>query len=269
MKGLAEIVKKFSGTRVLLVGDMAADRYVFGRTARLSREAPVVILEYEEELIKPGQAANAAFNIISLGGEVFPVGVVGDDREGEALIENFKKAGVCTDGIVVLNGQNTTVKTRIWARGHHTAYQQVVRVDKFMGKHIDKTAKGQLMGLIKDAAEDCNALLVSDYGLGVVDEEVRELILSLNLPVIVDSRYNILDFAGATIATPNEEEAAAALNLAGPQELKFPEHGWELKKRLASQALLITQGSFGMSLFDEEYYHIPVFGEVSGSSTNC
>ncbi len=171
-EALAKVVRAFAGRRVLVAGDMLADHYIYGRTSRISREAPVLILKYQEERTVPGQAANTASNIAALGGRVVPVGVIGRDVAGRALKAALKAHGVRPDTLLELKGFSTLTKTRILAGGHHTCRQQVIRIDDDERLEIGAEIRAQLSEVIRREGKTADGIVVSDYGYGLVTEEV-------------------------------------------------------------------------------------------------
>lgn len=267
---LAQTIKAFQGKRVLLVGDLVADHYITGKSSRISREAPVIILKYLGESVKPGQAGNTAANIAALGGEARLVGIVGSDRRGDELYEALAAANVQLDGIVRSESGATLTKTRILAGGRHTAMQQVIRIDddeRLPGHSGEKQALLAQMEAARDWAE---AIIVSDYGYGVVCEQTwslaREIASSRNLPLVLDSRYNLTRWTGATLITPNEEEALTAAGVTSTASTTIEEVGKRLRDLTRCEHLIITRGNEGMILFNSEDdpVRLPVFG-----STEC
>ena len=162
------LLKKFPKLRLMVAGDLVVDEAIYGDTERISREAPVLILRYTHTDLTPGGAANAANNAADLGAQVFPLGVVGDDEQGRKLLHYFKLKKVDTTGIVEVKNRPTTVKSRIMAGAHHTAKQQVIRIDKIDDKDVSKAVEAKLVGRIAALAPKIDALLISDYGLGTL-----------------------------------------------------------------------------------------------------
>jgi len=265
-KRLAAIVRNFSRIKVVVMGDIISDEYLFGLTSRVSREAPVLILRYNSGRLLLGGAANTANNIRALGGKPVLIGVVGDDRAGEELIRVMKDSGLDTNGVIRVKGRPTTVKTRILAGGLHTSRQQVIRIDREIespvGRAVEKKLIKNAVGLLKNA----QSLLVSDYGLGAVtNESVRQvngLAGDKGKIITVDSRSRLLQFKGVTGATPNEPEAEEALRMELPDDRKVLEGGAILLRMIGSKSLLITRGKKGMALFERgrQPRLIPIYG---------
>jgi len=164
---LLGLVDGFSSRRVVVVGDLIADEFIYGEVARVSREAPVLILKYDATEMVAGGAGNAANNVAALGGRAALVGLVGADGEGRRLLASFHR-GVSRAHIVRARGYRTPVKTRILAGGVHAARQQVVRIDREAGWPLDPAISEALAKKIAPALEDCDAVLLSDYGSGLV-----------------------------------------------------------------------------------------------------
>lgn len=261
---LEEILDDFSRQTVTVVGDFVADVYVFGQIARVSREAPVLILRHRETQLVPGGGANAANNLADLGARVLPVGVVGDDAPGRALIEYFRQKGVDTSGIVCVPGRVTTTKTRFLAGHTHTARQQVLRVDREPPPApLPARAARTLLRRAQAGARRSAAVLISDYGCGAV---TPALVKQLRAPrMVLDSRYALAEFRGCrlTAATPNEPELEALYGQTiGENTARLVELGLRTLRRLKLEALLVTRGRDGMALFERRCppLHIPVFG---------
>jgi rfaE bifunctional protein kinase chain/domain len=251
---LAGLVERFGARTVLVVGDLITDEYVFGKPARISREAPVLILRFTEREVLLGGAANAAHNVHALGARVQPVGVVGRDAAGEELVGLFRRAGIPTDGIVVEVGRATPVKTRIMAGGYQATRQQVVRVDREPAGEAQPPSEDALLERLEALATGAHAILVSDYGYGTVTarvfEGVRAVARRVGAVVTVDSRYQLPRFVGATAATPNEAELEQLAGAPVDDEGAVDKAGRQLLERLDAQMLLVTRGSRGMVLLE-------------------
>ena len=261
-----EIVRAVKGRRVLVVGDFLADRYVYGRTERVSREAPVLILRYESERILPGQAANVVKNVCALGGRAVACGLLGDDDVGAEVVRQLRDLGATTSGLIARRGRATATKTRIWAHAHHAASQQVVRLDRDVRQPVDSATADRLVAAAEKALPSCEAVLLSDYGCGVLSNGIAKRVVALarreGLPTVVDSRYGLLDFRGVTAATPNETEIAATLGIADLESITPTDLGRRLMRKIDCECVLVTQGAEGMTLVRKgrKGHHIPVFG---------
>jgi D-glycero-beta-D-manno-heptose-7-phosphate kinase len=252
---LSQLLGKFKGRRVAVLGDFVADVFIYGEISRISREAPVLILNHRDTQVVPGGGANAVHNLRALGAAPFPIGLVGDDLEGRDLLTFFRKLGIDTKGIRVEKSWKTPTKTRILAGAPHSHRQQIVRLDS--GGPLQTIPK------LKAAIPNCEALLVSDYGYGAITGDLVRQALRKGVPATIDSRFSMMDFTGMTAATPNEPEVEAALGIhIGHDAAKLETAGRALLRRLKHEALLITRGKDGMALFEKgrKTEHIPVYG---------
>jgi rfaE bifunctional protein kinase chain/domain len=191
--------------RVVVVGDLIADQFISGSMSRMSREAPVLILKYDNTTIVPGGAGNAAANAAALGAAVDVVGLIGRDDEGRRLLKALPR-GANVRGVTRATGYATPVKTRILAGGVHSAKQQVVRIDR-IGAPVTDAMRKRVQAALSKAARRADAIIVSDYGSGVVNAAmVQNALRSAGRKkplVFVDSRYAMLSFKGMTATTPN------------------------------------------------------------------
>jgi D-glycero-beta-D-manno-heptose-7-phosphate kinase len=266
---LLSIVDDFAGVRVAVLGDLIVDEFIYGRISRVSREAPVLILEYDSTDIVPGGAGNAANNVAALGGSALAIGVAGEDEPGRRLLEVMRDR-IDVRRIVTHASLTTPTKTRILAGGVHSAKQQVVRVDRTARAPIPEPVRTAVARRVSAALGRADALLVSDYGTGLVTPAlVRSAQRSLKgpgpqqSPVLIDSRYSLLDYRRMTMCTPNESEVEALLGVRIGDNLRVLERaGRTLLARTGAAGILITRGSRGMALFepDRSTLHIPIFG---------
>lgn len=261
MNDLLEIIPRFSGKRILVIGDLCLDQYIVGKARRLSREAPVPVLEFQEEFALPGAAANPALNIQALGGQALMVGVVGNDPAGHVLRRQLEEKGISCQGVLTDGHYRTTVKTRVVAEASLVFPQQVVRVDRQDPSGIDGSLRRRLMDFIRSAGSEVDAILLSDYKGGVVCPEVIQISADLGQGKIitVDSQGDLFKFRGFTLVKSNQQEAEALLGRPLADEASLKRAGRRLLKRLAAGAVLITQGGEGMSLFQDDglSLHIP------------
>jgi len=252
---LLRIVESFPRVTVTVLADLVADEFIFGEISRVSREAPVLILKHRERTILPGGGANAVYNLADLGVTVLPVGVVGDDESGRALLACFRKKRIALSGILKLKGHATVTKTRILAGHTHTQRQQVVRVDRESADLPTAEVRRQLAALAREYAEASDALLVSDYGYGAATPEmltaVRVKRVLDGIPITLDSRYRLVEFSGATAATPNQPEVEEILRTEiGNDSERLRGAGKALLQRMKLESLLITRGRHGMVAFE-------------------
>jgi D-glycero-beta-D-manno-heptose-7-phosphate kinase len=264
------LIDAFAGRRVAVVGDVVADEFVYGRVARVSREAPVLILEYDSTAIVPGGAGNAANNVAALGGRARLAAVVGRDEPGTRLLRALHRR-VDTGAVVRLPGVGTPIKTRILAGGIHSAKQQVVRIDKSVRPPSDARTRAAFERAALRAVQNADAVLVSDYGSGLVTpalvSRLRRMLWVRNRkgdpPILIDTRYGLMAYRGLTACTPNESEVEQALGVRINDNRRTLERaGREILSQTAMRAVLITRGSRGMALFEpgKATVHIPISG---------
>ncbi len=262
---LLEVVDRFAGRRIAVLGDLVADEFVHGDIARISREAPVLILEHRQTLSVPGGAGNAVANLRALGAEPVPVGIVGRDEPGSRLLEHFRANGIPVSKIGVPPGYETPSKSRIVAGGVHTRRQQIVRIDR--GASHGDLPRGLAAGIahkLERALRGAEGLLVADYGYGAATPSiVRSGIARRRVPTLVDSRGRVERFRHATACTPNQEEVELSLRLPPVRSDRAMESaGAELLRLTGNRAVLVTRGAKGMSLFERgrDPVHVPAFG---------
>ena len=254
----------FAQQRIVVVGDLVADNYIYGETDRVSREAPVLIVRYESAEVKLGGAANAAANVRSLGGKVTLVGLVGNDDMGRALREQLHTLDIELRGVTG-KGLQTESKTRILAGGLNTRRQQMLRVDRGNRSPLPLALEVELAQHVRDAAQHAQAVLVSDYGAGVIGPTLRATLAELaaqGIPVCADSRYALAQLQGLTVCKPNEPELRALTGSSLETAADFHEAAERARALLRCQTLLVTRGQFGMALFDasNEPQYLPVHG---------
>jgi D-glycero-beta-D-manno-heptose-7-phosphate kinase len=261
-----QILARVPRVRLVVVGDLVADEFIYGRIDRVSREAPVLILRYDSTEIVPGGAGNAASNAAALGARVEVIGVAGTDDAGRRLIESMPKRANLR-GITRPARYVTPVKTRILAGGIHSSKQQVVRIDRAGSRPAPEMLTGLERALAR-AIRRADAVIVSDYGGGLATPAFWQRALASARPrkppiALIDSRYNLTGFAGMTACTPNESEVEAVLGIRINDDRALLEQaGRQLLSRLRCQAVLITRGGRGMALFEagRPTDHIPIVG---------
>lgn len=265
---LLALIAALRGRTIAVIGDVVADEFVYGRVARVSREAPVLILEYDSTEILAGAAGNAANNVAALGGVATLASVVGRDDPATRLLSSLHRR-VDTRAVVRAAGRRTSVKTRILAGGIHSAKQQVVRIDRAVHQPVDARLRAAFERSAVSVMANADAVLVSDYGSGLVTPAfVSRLRAALRreghpIPVLVDSRYSLLQYRGLTACTPNESEVEQALGVRINDDVRVLERaGRAILEQTKVQAVLITRGSRGMALFvpGSPTVHIPIYG---------
>ncbi|GAB4108288.1 MAG: D-glycero-beta-D-manno-heptose-7-phosphate kinase [Acidobacteriota bacterium] len=262
---LLTLLSQLSHRRIAVLGDFLLDEFVFGEIARVSREAPVLILRYHETQCCPGGGANTVANVAALGAEVYPVGVIGGDEAAGRLLELWPD-NVSRKFLVRDPGARTTRKSRVLAGLLHSFRQQVVRIDYEHPLAATLEQEERLLAALEGALAEAEALIISDYTLGTVTPALARKAVnaarSRKLPVVADSRDHPAGFAGATAVTPNISEVEAAMmRPAGGETSRLEELGREARQRFGVEALLVTRGKWGMSLFtDDSVLHIPPYG---------
>src|SRR5499433_1134231 len=222
---LVKIIEEFSKLTITVLGDLIADEFIYGEIARVSREAPVLILRHRERMVVPGGAGNAIYNLADLGVTVLPVGVIGDDEPGRLLLHAFRQKHISISGIRRIKGRNTVTKTRVLAGMTHSTRQQVIRVDREPDSSLDNAATRELIFQTR----------------GYVRASLN------SIPVTVDSRYRTLAYTGVTAATPNEPEIEEALRIKiGDDNASLLAAGKLIVQKMKLQSLLITRGKDGM-----------------------
>ena len=253
------LVAGFRGTRVLVVGDVMLDEFLWGKVARISPEAPVPVVEVTHQSFHLGGAGNVANNVNALSGQAVLAGVIGRDVAGDKVRLSLVQSGVDDALALAESGRPTTVKTRIVA--HH---QQVVRADRERTEDVPREVEDALLERIREALPSCRAVVVSDYAKGVVTPRVMKALRTAaarqGVPVLVDPKVRHFDlYRGATVVTPNQSEAeqAAGTRIRGEDDLRAT--GEKILRRLDCGAALVTRGEHGMSLFvrDAKPLHIP------------
>lgn len=258
-KNLRRYLERFPGRRVLVLGDVMLDEYVWGTVSRISPEAPVPVVAVRAESLKIGGAGNVAANIAALDGTADLVGVVGTDAAAERLTQGLARAGVTADGLVTDGTRPTTIKSRVVAGSQH-----VVRFDRESDAPLSPAVRRQVLERVRARLPKADVLLVSDYAKGVVGARlVREVLVMAartKTPVAVDPKVQHVPlFRGVTVLAPNHQEAAAAARILVRDEADLLRVGQALLRRLQARAVLITRGEHGMSLFEagRSVTHIP------------
>jgi D-beta-D-heptose 7-phosphate kinase/D-beta-D-heptose 1-phosphate adenosyltransferase len=259
LDALRDVVGRFAGRRILVFGDLMLDRYLWGRVDRISPEAPVPVVEVERETMALGGAGNVAANLRSLGAEPVLVSVVGADDDATRLLEELTQRGVAIGGVVRDPSRPTTVKTRIIAHA-----QQVVRADREARTELTGPPLDALLERLEAGLAGCQGMVVSDYAKGVVHSRTLEHALGaakrLGVRVSVDPKESHRDaYRGVGILTPNQHEAGYMEGRRIVDEASLMDVGWGLQRRLDAEAVLVTRGAQGMSLFERggRYTHLP------------
>lgn len=261
---LLSLISKLQNRKIMVIGDMVADVYLEGKISRISREAPVLILEHMAENVVPGGAANAVHNTAALGGCVYAVGIVGEDYAGQQLAQSLQKKQVNINGIITDSSRPTITKTRVMAGGQATVRQQIVRIDREKKEPLSENSEQVITNYILSHIKDIGGVILSDYGSHTVSPGIMRSVIDTchmaGIPCMVDSRYNIMAYTGVTVVKQNESEAAAALKMDIVDENTLITAGRTILERLNAKAVLITRGPDGMTLFEAsgKFTHIPV-----------
>ena len=263
-KKLLNFIKKYHAQEIMVIGDMIADVYLEGKISRISREAPVLVLEYDQEHLVLGGAANVVHNAAALGAKVHAAGVIGNDSYGKEMRRLFQEKNILTAGLMADSSSDTIAKTRVMAGGQATVRQQIVRIDRASKLNIAAHTEKKIASYIKKEIDKMSAVILSDYGSGTISETIGQLVISTcrekKIPCLVDSRYNILSFQGATVIKQNETEAAQATGYEYLNRENLLSVGKSLLEKMRTEVLLITRGADGMSVFESngKTTHIPV-----------
>ncbi len=248
---LKEIISRFSEARIMVVGDLILDEFIWGKVDRISPEAPVPVVWVDRESYMPGGASNVANNIASLGAKVDLVGIIGSDDRGGILKSELDQRGVTTDGIAVDRSRPTILKTRVIAHK-----QQMVRIDKEITDSVPKRILSKIINYIEKRIKDIDILIIEDYGKGLITPELLKRIVPLakryKKTIAVDPKEDHLSFyKGVTLITPNAQEASRATGIKLHSKRTIEETGRALLKKLKCKMALITLGEQGMVLFKE------------------
>jgi len=250
-KRALEIIDRFSRAKVLVVGDLMIDHFIWGKVSRISPEAPVPVVEVDADHLLLGGSANVLHNIHAIGGRGYVSGVVGADKMGKKLVSEFRKRQIDTRGIVVEANRPTTLKTRIVAHS-----QQVVRFDRESRQPVTAESIERMITYICALRDELGAIVISDYGKGVITKAlldgIRDLVRDRKIIVCVDPKKTDFSlYEGFDIITPNHHEAGRAVGVERVSRENLIEVGTTLLSRYRYQALLVTRGEEGMSLFEK------------------
>jgi len=266
---LVDVIESFNGKRILTIGDLMVDHYVLGEVNRISPEAPVPIVDVSSSLFKLGGAANVVNSIIDMGGVPLPVGVVGNDDYGRWMIEELKSRGIRKTCLLTSQDRPTTVKTRIIAKSQH-----LMRIDHEKRDPIDSELMSQIMSFVEDNIGDVDGAIISDYEKGVVTINLLEKLIptlkKLNVCIVADARAgNLLHYTGVTVVRTNTTFSSKATGINLINETSLRNVGLNLLARLRCEAVVITRGKDGMSVFERNggLTHIPGTKEAAKDIT--
>ena len=250
-KRLKRIVSSFDEAKILVVGDLILDEFIWGKVTRISPEAPVPVVWVDHENFMPGGASNVANNIRSMGGSVSLAGAVGEDHRGGILQSLLREKGVGCDGIYMDSGRPTTLKTRVIA--HH---QQVVRIDREAQQALPDEILKKIIQNVRDEIQNVDAIIIEDYGKGVVGprlvKEIVKIAKKHKKIIAVDPKEDHFSYyKGVTTITPNHHEASSASGIPIKDDASLERAGKKLLKKLNCESVLITLGENGMCLFEK------------------
>ena len=256
---LRQYIARFSQASVLVVGDLILDHYIWGRVSRISPEAPVPVVHVDSESLKLGGAANVFNNILALGGKADLCGVIGSDESGRMLLKELGSTRAGRGGVVIDQDRPTTRKSRVIAHN-----QQIVRYDVERRAELKPAMHRRILRYVESRLRELSCLVVSDYAKGVVSatlmSELTRLAALRGIPLVVDPKVEHFSYyKGATVITPNHLEATQAAGVHGDDDQTSNEAGAIIRQRLGCQAVLITRGEKGMSLYEGDgvSWHIP------------
>jgi D-beta-D-heptose 7-phosphate kinase/D-beta-D-heptose 1-phosphate adenosyltransferase len=244
---LTELVDRFAARRILVIGDLMLDRFIWGKVTRISPEAPVPVVHVTRDSDHLGGAANVASNIRALGGDPVPAGLAGNDEAGIRLLRAMERENISTGAIVSGEDYQTIQKTRIIAH-----QQQVVRVDREVVHPITGDLFDQLIHTLQGQLKDTDAIIVSDYGKGVITKTLLDRLGTMvgDIPVSVDPKdCNFDNYSSAFIITPNQGEAERMSGMTIADEDDLKEAGTRIFAKTGCRHLLITRGEQGMAVF--------------------
>jgi len=258
-KRLDDLFQQFSRRKILVIGDLMLDHYLWGRALRISPEAPVPVVDVEREEYRLGGAANVAFNVVSLGAEVLMVGVAGNDASESTMRKLFQRHGLSPNGLIIDKKRPTTLKTRVIAHDQH-----VVRIDRELRHDIGQLAQKRLLDFLEDQIECVDGVILEDYNKGLLTSGVIRSVITMARKyeklILVDPKFDhFFDYRNVTLFKPNRHEVASRLGMRIESDHDLERAGNKLLEKLACRALLITLGDEGMALFqqDQPWLKIP------------
>lgn len=265
-RGLHDIVRRFEGTRVLVIGDCMLDEYIYGECNRISPEAPIPVVLCNEKCDFLGGAANVSANIKAVGGEPLLVGVVGDDESGERLRKALGERKISDNGLVVSHSRPTTLKTRIVAQN-----QQIIRLDREVFDDLSDEDLSSVKERFDGVIDSVGAVVISDYGKGVINravlKHIRDVIGKEDIKTVVDPKVSHFEYyKGMTVITPNHREASDVCDINIVDEITMTRAGKTLIDRVGCENVLITWGERGMVLFRNGQEDMPVFIDATARS---
>jgi rfaE bifunctional protein kinase chain/domain len=250
-KRLNELKKGFEGKRIAVIGDMMLDGYFWGDVKRISPEAPVPVLEVEDEFFRFGGAANVAYNILTLGGIPVPVGVIGNDNYGNIFSSLLKEKNIEGSGIIIDNDRPTTTKTRVIANSQH-----VVRIDKESKAYISNKIESKISSYLESTIDKLDGIILQDYNKGILTPSLISKIITLankkNIMITVDPKFdNFFEYKNVTVFKPNKKETETVLGIRIKDDKDISSAGRNLLHKLNSEYVLLTLGEEGIAVFEK------------------
>jgi rfaE bifunctional protein kinase chain/domain len=251
-KRLDELKKSFDGKRIAVIGDMMLDGYFWGDVKRISPEAPVPVLEVEDEFFRFGGAANVAYNILSLGGIPVPVGVIGEDTYGHIFSSLLKERKINAEGIFIDKERPTTTKTRVIANNQH-----IVRIDKESKAYINNNIEQKILSYLESDLTKLDGIILQDYNKGILTPTLITKIISLannkNILITVDPKFdNFFEYKNVTVFKPNRKETETVLGTRIKNDKDVSSAGRNLLRKLNSKYILLTLGEGGIAVFEKD-----------------
>jgi rfaE bifunctional protein kinase chain/domain len=257
---MKEIINKFTGTRILAIGDLMLDQYLYGKVTRLSPEAPVPIVQIDKEVCELGGTANVINNINNLGGTVGAAGIIGNDDEGRTLLNLLKERNVITEGIFISDDRPTTVRTRIIGNNSH-----IVMLEKEDRKKIGTEISDQLFEYISNNIKNYDAILISDYDNGLITPYLSKKLIDLansnEIPIIVNSKTeNLIQYKKVSVIISDHNKVSNVVGMKPINETSIRNIGQWMLTRLDCGGIIIMRGEKGMSVFsrDGTVKHLPI-----------
>ncbi len=264
--------ENIEGKNIVVIGDLMLDAYFWGAVSRISPEAPVPVVEIDNEFYRFGGAANVANNIIHLGANPIPIGIIGEDQYGEIFKELMRKEGISSETVFTVKERPTTTKVRVIADSQH-----VVRIDKEVKSDIDKETENLIVSFLEDRANDIDGIILQDYNKGVLTKSLIKRVTALakrkDILITVDPKFkNFFEYKNVTLFKPNRSETEQAYGIKIENDDDLRNAGFRLLNDLQSESVLLTLSEDGIALFEKgksDFRRVPTkarkVSDVSGA----